>query len=771
MILRVSYLSLLLAGTLVADSSAGIGFGEPKVLKLDWSTRSLQVQDLNGDGLQDMAVINNDTAQIELLYQLDGEEPRDSKKRTIERDRWEPVLSDAGFDSDKITIGFPVFDLGVGDLNNDGFLDLAYTARDVPLTIRFQNENGQWLDTQEFDGFDTLGWNSTLKVSDIDGDGRADLVLLAGDAVRVFSQDDSGKLQEAEVYFVTGENPFNLEVVDVTGDGLGEICYITTEGKQSLVLREQLKEGGFGAERRFIFDRPVRMFAPISQGKGKPVRFSTVDSRSGALEFFDIKSVKEAHGERPLEGVQAQIYPVFKMTKEAARYSFADLDGDGEGDLQVANPEGSELMVFMKENGRFQASKSFPTFSGISSLSGGRFFREKDEAVIALSRGEKTLGVSRYDKSGRLSFPRLIQVAEGEPLVCEAINLDGDEFDELALIQEGEDGMQLVVAKPAQREKFTSEWEIILQIDLPQVRRKPEAIRALDVFGARGVGLMLFVPREPPVFLASAEGSDPYVLEVVAEHSSIRESLLKEITPAQVSEVDVDGDGHNELVAARAGFARALSFDGDSLEMVDQFNSRRSSDQIAAIIPSIVDDVVESLVLYVPAEGELQFLVRDDDGVLRYRSTEKVGTIDLSGWLKLAGKSSDDDAYILFGEDRFWYFAAHANSWKREVGETYETDLEDIYFSHVQAGDFSSDGKIDIIAIDGNEHVVEILTGESGEWQSQMYWEIFEQNMHYQGRSGGKLEPRQTVIADLNGDGRLDFAFLIHDRIIYYPQE
>jgi hypothetical protein len=52
-----------------------------------------------------------------------------------------------------------------------------------------------------------------------------------------------------------------------------------------------------------------------------------------------------------------------------------------------------------------------------------------------------------------------------------------------------------------------------------------------------------------------------------------------------------------------------------------------------------------------------------------------------------------------------------------------------------------------------------------------MFWEIFEQNMHYQGRTGGKLEPRQAVAADLNNDGLLDFAFLIHDRIIFYLQK
>jgi hypothetical protein len=65
---------LLLAGLLTAETKADFSFGEPQVLKLDWSTRSLEVADINMDGLQDLAVINNDTAQIELLYQYDREE-------------------------------------------------------------------------------------------------------------------------------------------------------------------------------------------------------------------------------------------------------------------------------------------------------------------------------------------------------------------------------------------------------------------------------------------------------------------------------------------------------------------------------------------------------------------------------------------------------------------------------------------------------------------------------------------------------------------------
>ena len=755
-----------LGASAYAAEFSPFGFSEPKIIKLDWATRALQAMDLDGDGSLDLAVINNDKAQIELLYQKSSDVEREESKRILPRDRWEPDFEDAGFDADKVTVGFPMFDLGVGDLNGDGLADLVYTARDVPLTVRFQSkEGGQWLDSQEFDGFDAFGWHSTLKVVDVDDDGFAEIVLLSADAVRVFSQDGEGGLLEAEVYFLTGENPFNLEVIDITRDGLAEICYITTEGKQSLVMREQLCGGGFGAERRFVLERPVRMYAPLD------LNLVSVDSRSGALEFFEITKVSQTEVGLPLEGVQPQIYPVFEKGQEGARYAFGDLNGDGEQDLQVANSAGSELLVFMKEEGHFLASKRFPTFSVISALAAGRFFETDREAVVALSRDEKMIGLSQYDKSGRVSFPRLINVGEGEPIVCAAVDLDGDGYSELALVNESEEGRQLVIAKPAQRKKLTSVWEILLQIQLEGVRRDPISIRALDIFGERGAGLMLFVPREAPMLLAPKTDSGAYDLEIVCARSSVRESLLKGIAPAQVSVVDVDGDGQQELVAARTGFARAVRFLEGQLEMVDQYNARRSGDEVAAVIPSVDAEGVSGLVLYVSNQGELQFLSRDEDGVLRYRHTEKVGSIKVSGWSHLEGKGKAGDAYLLYGDDRFWYFAAQADSWTREVGKSFETDLEDVYFSHVSSGDFDDDGHTDIVAVDGNEHVVEILQGGELSMKSLMFWEIFEQNMHYQGRTGGKLEPRQTITADLNSDGRLDFAFLIHDRIICYLRE
>ncbi len=113
----------LMTCSLACAEVAPFSFSGPEVLKLDWGTRALNVSDVNQDELSDLIVINNDTAQIEILYQLAEDAPNTSGKTRLNRNRWEPPLEDARFESESITIGFPVFDLSVGDLNGDGHDD------------------------------------------------------------------------------------------------------------------------------------------------------------------------------------------------------------------------------------------------------------------------------------------------------------------------------------------------------------------------------------------------------------------------------------------------------------------------------------------------------------------------------------------------------------------------------------------------------------------------------------------------------------------------
>lgn len=756
------------------ESPSGFSFGSPQVIKLDWSTRSLTPVDLDADGLQDMAVINNDAGKIELLYQLPKGKVARNQKRLVSRSRWEPVLEDALFEKQALTIGFPVFDMIVHDLNGDGRADLAYTSGEVPLTVRFQSKDGEWIDSEEYDGFEALGWTNTIKASDVDGDGLVELFVLSSDAIRVFSQTKSGALGEPQLFYISGENPFNMMLSDVTGDGLPDLLYLSTDGKQVLAMREQIEGGDFGPETRHVMERPARTIVPLESPENSSPTLAAVNSRSGSLEFLRLSS--HAGGAREVEsallGGSPEIYPIFNKVRDSASYALGDIDGDGEDDLVVANPAEAELVLFTKSKGRFQDSKAFPSFSAVSSLSSGRFYKNKSESLVVLSETEKTMGLSKLDHKGRLSFPKQIKIGLGDPVVTSAADLNGDGFDELLLIHQVKGNYSLAVAAPADRKREDSAWDVLFELELKGVRRKPTALAILDIFISGAPGLIIYVPREPPVLLQPIDASEGFDFKAIATESSIRESLLKALGPAETSTFDVDGDGQNELVVARTGFARAFKVAGDELEMVDQFNARRGSDVIDAAIPLYSGSKISSIALYISGEREVQLLQPDAAGVFRYVRSIKVGRLDLKNWYRLPDvKQAKEDTYIFAGENRFWHFGSGASvsSWVLE--DIYETDLEGIHYSHLAWADFNQDKVLELVAMDGSEHVVDVLSrGEKG-FFSAMFWQVFEQNMHYQGRTGASLEPRQIVIDDFNGDSLLDLTLLVHDRILIYPQQ
>jgi hypothetical protein len=61
------------------DISAYYGFGEMEIIKLDWGIKDLKVADFNGDGRNDIAVVNNIKSRIELLLQKESVGPAEAE--------------------------------------------------------------------------------------------------------------------------------------------------------------------------------------------------------------------------------------------------------------------------------------------------------------------------------------------------------------------------------------------------------------------------------------------------------------------------------------------------------------------------------------------------------------------------------------------------------------------------------------------------------------------------------------------------------------------
>ena len=52
-----------------------------------------------------------------------------------------------------------------------------------------------------------------------------------------------------------------------------------------------------------------------------------------------------------------------------------------------------------------------------------------------------------------------------------------------------------------------------------------------------------------------------------------------------------------------------------------------------------------------------------------------------------------------------------------------------------------------------------------------MYFRIFETDPHFRGKSGRENEPHDYTAFDLNTDGKLDLALLVHDRLLIYVRK
>ena len=107
-----------------------------------------------------------------------------------------------------------------------------------------------------------------------------------------------------------------------------------------------------------------------------------------------------------------------------------------------------------------------------------------------------------------------------------------------------------------------------------------------------------------------------------------------------------------------------------------------------------------------------------------------------------------------------------------KVESRYLTDLPKIRHNGIECGDFNNDGVQDLVCLDGKKNLLEFVTidPKNQKWKSSLHFEVFEKNLHYQGKKGGLYEPREGLIADLNGDGLDDLAFLVHDRLLIYMQ-
>ena len=742
-----------------AGSPAPFRLGGPEVMKLDWGTRGLVARDLDGDGRADLAVLNNDRGRIDLLYQ---KRPGEKAPAAEPSARWEPVLEDARFRKASLTTGISMFALAAGDLNGDGLADLAYTGKPDGLTVRLQGKGGDWSAKRVYDIPAPASWTSSLKIADLDGDGKEDLAVLTEKEILLFFQDGRGGLAGPDRYPLSEEGCYGLEVCDLDGDGRPDLLCTAPNKRDALRVRFQRAPRAFGPERMFRTEALRGGLSPVKLESGWAL--AGIQAQTGTVEL----SALGVEASPVLSSLKPRVFPVRAGSRIPASYALGDVDGDRRTDVVVGDAEGAQVLLYLQRaEGELSEPLRFPSLAELRSVAAGDVDGDGKAEVLVVSAKEKTLGFSRLAE-GRLGYPQPIPL-EGKPLAVAAGDLDADGSAEAVCALEDSGKRSVAVLR---MDRKSGSWTQAQRVELAGLKTDPKAVRILDADQDGRPDIAVFTPQEPMRLLK--QKPDGTFQEASAE-AGFRKGLVDNLDPSALSLGDADGDGKPEILVGGAGFARALRLDADgALQVADQFNARESDAEVSAALAADLDGDGETEILLVDRKGEgIQVLRRDERKVYRFSEFLPVGRIDLVGAeaLDLDGNGRAD--LLLFGKDRFWWIATGRKDLALRSLGSYEAPLKDSEYQDLCAGDLNSDGREDLVLVDGSEdHLLDLLSRDAGGgWRSALHFTVFETDAHYGGRKGNAVEPRESAVADLTGDGKPDLALLIHDRLLLYPQE
>jgi len=761
------------------DLAEYYGFGEIEIVKLDWGIMGLQVADFNGDGRNDIAIVNNQKARIELLIQKEAIGPGETEVAVDPNDVDVNTLTPpTRFESQAIAVSQKVYSLVRGDLNSDGLTDLAFYGEPKGLYVILQKageapagkpKSLSWRTRKEIKIDDGLVIPKALVCADLNNDGAGDLALAGRDSIYIVLQKKDGSLSEPVKYPVSAQT-LGLQAGDLNGDGINDLILVTSDADKPVHVRFGIQTGQLGPQVQLFIERPFAFrLGDLDDEGGDEVL--AIEGTSGRLVCYKFASEKSEDPDWPI-----LFYPLASGEGNTKRdLVVGDFDGDGPADVAISDPGAAELIFYRQVKGLGLAEPvRFPAFADVVSLSAADIDNDGKTELGMLSTKEKVIGLSKFEDD-RLSFPKPLALT-GEPAAMELADVDEDEAADCVYVSKDANGLRSLRAcygvAGAGKDTEVSE--------LKRLTANPDGLKVLDVDQDGLQDVLIFVGYELPILVRQIEKGK---FEVV-ESGTAQASLIKDATLRSIAVADVDGRKGEELLVAQNNFARSLVFsEGKNWRVADQYNAKGTDNQVSALGVFDIDDAGPNgrpaIVLLDGAKGRLQILRAGEDKTYRFEKELEIGKWSSAAHLKMLYApltGGEAKSVLLFDSEKFALLTPPSGGGapqRLEQQFSYETEIKDGRYGNLAAGDINSDGRADLVMVEFRRNHIEILALDPDRKPvPAMRFKIFEEKSYREGRPGEtSVEPREMAIADVTGDGKDDLVIVIHDRIIIYPQD
>lgn len=356
---------------------------------------SVVIEDLNGDGNPDLAVVNSTKTVSILLGNGDG--TFGAKMDYGPGGPWPPGCSSGV----------------IGDLNADGKPDLAVAGMSPDsVSVLLGNGNGTFGGNTDFA---TGSHPFFVAIGDLNGDGKADLAVanVFSNTVSVLLGNGDGTFGE-NTAFGTGSLPYSVAIGDLNGDGRPDLV-TPNNGDSTVSVLLGNGDGTFGARMDFgTGEYPASVAIGDLNGDGK--QDLAVANGFGAAVLLG--NGDGTFGENT----------DFGTGSGSSSLAIGDLNGDAKPDLVLANwgnPEssfGSVSVLFGNSNGTFGAKIDLGTGREPYSVAIGDLNGDGNPDIAVANNYSSTVsvllnaGTSSIDVAPTLSAPpRPFQLLPSRP--------------------------------------------------------------------------------------------------------------------------------------------------------------------------------------------------------------------------------------------------------------------------------------------------------------------------------------------------------------------
>ena len=301
------------------------GFTGPEIFPLDQQINLLHAADLDGDGLQDLLVVNNARSKITLLYNQTGKTNLTRRATSSVGREINELPSDSRFRVESIASEKRIASLTVADLNGDGRPDIAYYGEPKELVVIYNLGTNGWSQPKRWQIEDGQLSPNSLTHGDLNGDGRTDLILLAENHIYLLAQNADHTLAEPEKIPFSGAVK-SVQVLDINGDGRDDLLLVNWESPAPFRFRLQNSAGQLGPEIHFTFP-PVRSYWADDLDGDHKTEIITIAQQSGRAQISNfIQKPAELLSGKLHQG-QFQILPVTRSDKARRGMIWADQIG------------------------------------------------------------------------------------------------------------------------------------------------------------------------------------------------------------------------------------------------------------------------------------------------------------------------------------------------------------------------------------------------------------------------------------------------------------